>query len=191
MPPKVKFSKEQIVAAALDIAREQGIAALTARAVADKLNCSVAPVFSVFENMDELREEVIRQAKSVYDGYIEEGLKQVLPFKGVGLKYIEFAKREPNLFRVLFMSDYSFGLDKFMLLDKNNAAIVNALMNSWSVDKKTAVGLHQDIMIYTHGIAVMCATKSCNFSDEEISERLTFAFMSMLKQVKEVKNDKN
>lgn len=191
MPPKVKFSKEQIVFAALDIVREQGITALTARAVADKLNCSVAPVFSVFENMDELREEVIRQAKIVYDGYIEEGLKQVMPFKGVGLKYIEFAKREPNLFRELFMSDYSFGLDKFMLIDKNNEAIVNALMNFWSVDRKTADVLHQDIMIYTHSIAVMCATKSCDFSDEEISERLTFAFMSMLKQVKEVKNDKN
>ena len=187
MPPKVKFSKEQIVFAALDIVREQGITALTARAVADKLNCSVAPVFSVFENMDELKLEVINRAKSIYDGYIEEGLKQVLPFKGVGLKYIEFARKEPNLFRVLFMSDYSFGLDKFMLLDKNNAAIVSALMNSWSVDKETAVGLHQDIMIYTHGIAVMCATKSCAFSDEEISERLTFAFMSMLKQVKGAK----
>ncbi|MDE6790238.1 MAG: TetR/AcrR family transcriptional regulator, partial [Clostridia bacterium] len=82
MPPKVKFSKGQIVLAALDIVREQGITALTARAVADKLKCSVAPVFSVFENMDELREEVIRQSKLDYDGFIEEGFKKVLPFKG-------------------------------------------------------------------------------------------------------------
>lgn len=191
MPPKIKYSKEQIVSAALSIVREQGMPELTARAIAKKLNSSVAPVFSVFENMDELREEIVRQAKKVYDGYIEEGLKQEMPFKGAGLKYIEFAKRESNLFRVLFMSDFCVGLDKFMALDENNAAIVGALMSSWSLDKTSADALHKDIMIYTHGIAVLCATNSCAFSDEEISKRLTFAFISMLKHMKGVNNDKN
>ncbi len=44
-------------------------------------------------------------------------------------------------------------------------------------------------MIYTHGIAVLCATDSCCFTDEEISERLTFAFKAMLKSFKEKDND--
>lgn len=187
MPPKVKFSKEQIISAALDIVREQGMANLSARAVAGRMNCSVAPIFSVFENMDEMKREVVRRAKTIYDGYIKEGLKQQLPFKGAGLKYIEFAKNEPNLFKLLYMSDYCGGLDNFMLIDENNEAIVVALMRSWSLDRATANALHKDIMIYTHGIAVMCATNSCSFSDGEISERLTFAFTSMLKQIKGAK----
>lgn len=191
MPPKIKFTKEQIVSYATQLVREEGMAALTARALAERLKCSVVPIFSAFENMDELRTEVIRRAKALYHGYINEGLKQDLPFKGAGLKYIEFARKEANLFRVLFMSGFSVGLDKFMLLDENNAAIVGALINYWSLDEATAVALHKDIMIYTHGIAALCATNSCAFSDEEISERLTFAFMSMLKQVKGKDNDKN
>ena len=189
MPPKAKFTRESIVAAATDVVRSAGMSALTARVLGDKLNCSVAPVFSVFENMDELRAEVVRQAKQIYKSYIDDGLKQALPFNGAGLKYIEFPKNEPNLFRLLVMSDYSGGLDNFMLLDDNNAKIVNALITTWAVDEETARALHKDIMLYTHGIAGMCATNSCAFSDEEISERLTFAFMAMLKMAKGAKND--
>lgn len=190
MPPKVKFSRDKIIAAATEVVRAAGMPALTARALSEKLNCSVAPIFSEFENMDELRTEVVRQAKLIYDGYIEEGLKQrPFPFKGAGLKYIEFAKNEPNLFRVLFMSDFRVGLDNFMLLDENNAKIVGALKSTWEVDDATAKALHKDIMLYTHGIAVLCATNSCAFSDEEISERLTFAFTAMLKHIKGAAND--
>lgn len=187
MPPKVKFSRERIVSAATEVVRAAGMPALTARALGVQLNCSVAPIFSVFANMDELRIEVIKRAKEMYDEYILDGLKQPLPFKGAGMKYIEFARREPNLFRVLFMSDYRVGLDNYMLLDENNAKIVGALKDTWGVDQATATALHQDIMIYTHGIAVMCATNTCEFTEEEISERLTFAFMAMLKKVKEAK----
>lgn len=189
MPPKVKFSRERIVAAATEVVRAAGMPALTARALSEQLQSSVAPIFSVFENMDEVRVEVVKQAKIMYDGYIEEGLKQPMPFKGAGLKYIEFARREPNLFRVLYMSENRGGMDKFVLLDDNNSKIIGALMSYWSLDEDTARKLHKDINIYTHGIAALCVTNSCAFTDEEISERLTFAFMSMLRQIKGEAND--
>lgn len=184
MPPKVKYTRELIVNAATELVKEAGASALTARALGERLNCSVAPIFSVFKNMEDVQSEVVKAAKKIYDGYIEEGLKQVLPFKGAGLKYIEFARREPNLFRLLFMSQYPVGLDGFMLLDENNDRILNALITSWGVDGEIARQLHEDIMIYTHGIAVLCVTNSCSFSDEEISRRLTAAFTAMLKEVK-------
>ena len=133
---------------------------------------------------------MVKQAKQMYDGYIAEGLKlQPFPFKGAGLKYIEFARKEPNLFRVLYMSENRGGMDNFVLLDDNNSKIISALMNSWSLDEDTARKLHKDINIYTHGIAALCVTNSCAFTDEEISERLTFAFTAMLKQIKGAAND--
>lgn len=189
MPPKVRFTRENIVAAATDVVRAAGMPALTARALSEKLNSSVAPVFSVFENMEEVRGAVVAEAKKIYKSYIAEGLKNPLPFKGAGLKYIEFARREPNLFKVLFMSENRVNIDDFMLLDENNAEIIGALVNSWSLDIKTARELHNNIMLFTHGIAVLCACGSCNFSDEEISGRLTFAFTAMLKQIKGAGND--
>lgn len=189
MPPKQKYTKEQILSAASQLVREAGMPALTARALSNRLDCSVAPIFSAFGSMENLCAEVIKVIKNVYADYIKEGLTQQLPFKGAGLKFIEFAKREPNFFRVLFMSENCKSMDDFMLLDENNALIVGALESYWGLDKPTASSLHKDITIYTYGIAAMCATNSCVFTDEEISNRLTFAFMSMLKRVKENKND--
>ena len=39
MPPKAKITEDQIVAAALEIARETGAENINARTVAKKLNC--------------------------------------------------------------------------------------------------------------------------------------------------------
>ncbi len=189
MPPKQRYTKEQILAAATEIVRAAGMPALTARALGNKLNCSVAPIFSVFESMENLAAEVVKEIKSIYAEYIKEGLTHKFPFKGAGLKHIEFARREPNFYRILFMSENCKNMDDFMLLDDNNGLIVDALKSFWGLDEATARSLHKDIAIYTYGIAVMCATNSCLFSDEEISERLTFAFTAMLNKVKEKSND--
>ena len=61
MPPKAKFTKEEIIAAALKITREQGIGAVTARELGARLGSSARPVFTVFSSMEELtRENLLR-----------------------------------------------------------------------------------------------------------------------------------
>lgn len=40
MPPKVKFSKEAMIGTALQLVREEGMASLTARALAEKLGAT-------------------------------------------------------------------------------------------------------------------------------------------------------
>ena len=54
MPPACRFTREQIVAAALAITRERGFDAVTARAIADQLHASSKVIFSAFSGMDEL-----------------------------------------------------------------------------------------------------------------------------------------
>ena len=44
MPPRAKFSREEIIKAGLDIVRENGLEALTARALGDKLGSSSRPI---------------------------------------------------------------------------------------------------------------------------------------------------
>ena len=45
MPPNTLFQKEEILTAALKLVREKGEKALTARALAAELGCSVKPIF--------------------------------------------------------------------------------------------------------------------------------------------------
>ena len=44
MPPKVKVTKDMVIDAAFEIAREAGAENINARTVAKKLNCSTQPV---------------------------------------------------------------------------------------------------------------------------------------------------
>ena len=58
MPPKPKFTKEEIVTAALELVSEKGIEALTARELGVRLGSSARPIFTVFNSMEEVQEEV-------------------------------------------------------------------------------------------------------------------------------------
>ena len=52
MPPKCRFTREQIIQAALELTAEKGIGALTARSLAQRLGSSAKPIFGLFTNME-------------------------------------------------------------------------------------------------------------------------------------------
>lgn len=109
MPPKIKISKEEIISTAISIVREKGMAAVNAREIAKRLHCSTQPVFSNYTAMAQLYEDVIQQAKCLYQQSIhqEMGNGRYPAYKASGMAYIRFAKEEKELFRLLFMRDRS------------------------------------------------------------------------------------
>ena len=104
MAPKNKFTKEEMVAAALQVVRTKGIEGLTAKTMADALGTSTQPIFTAFGSMDTVRQEVCAAAVRVYDRYTNAGLQEKIPFFGVGMQYIRFAREEPELYRLLFLT---------------------------------------------------------------------------------------
>lgn len=187
MPPKCKFSREEIIQAALDLTRTEGINALTARALGTKLGSSPKPIFTVFENMEAVQAEVQKAAKALYAAYIHVGLQQQLPFKGVGTQYILFAIQEPKLFQLLFMSEQSqkpsvAGI--LPVIDESYDQILLSVQNGYGLDQKDAENLYRHLWIYTHGIAVLCATNMCLFTAEEISRMMSEVFVGLLKEIK-------
>lgn len=187
MPPKCKFSREEIIQAALDLTRTEGINALTARALGAKLGSSPKPIFTVFENMEAVQAEVQKAAKALYAAYIHVGLQQQLPFKGVGTQYILFAIQEPKLFQLLFMSEQSqkpsvAGI--LPVIDESYDQILLSVQNGYGLDQKDAENLYRHLWIYTHGIAVLCATNMCLFTAEEISRMMSEVFVGLLKEIK-------
>lgn len=187
MPPKAKFTREQITEAALNIIREKGIASVTARTLGKKLNCSPRPIFTVFENMAQVREEAVRAAKELYGEYVAHGLAETPAFKGVGMQYIRFAICEPGLFRLLFMSGLSgepIPANVLMLVDENYNEILTSVKKCYSMSSESAERLYRHMWVYTHGIATLCATKMCVFTEEEISSMMTDVFVSIFKKIK-------
>lgn len=182
MPPKSKFTKEEITSAAFEIASKYGISAVTAREIGKHLNSSSRPIFTVFKSMEEVIQSVVISAKNLYGEYIAEGLNEEIHFKGVGKQYIKFAIEQPKLFQLLFMSEKKehLTINSIPAIDDNYDKILSSITNQYGVDKDTALSLYRHLWIYTHGIASLCATKTLEFKGDEISELITDVFVSLL-----------
>lgn len=187
MPPKVKFQREDIVSAAFDIARDSGIDAVTAREVAKRLNMSVGPVFTWFETMEQLRTEVCVLAKARYREYIERGLAGKIPFLGVGQQYIRFAKDEPELYKLLFLTKpdgVSGGAMEALRFSQDLAR--ESLMRIYNMDAATADRYFRDLWLVVFSFATLIVTDGCPYSDEEMSAVLTEVSLSVCKAYKEI-----
>ncbi len=186
MPPKAKFTKEQIITAALDIVREQGPSELTARVLGRRLGSSACPIFTVFESMEKVWEETVRAARALYGEYIGRGLKETPAFKGVGKQYITFAIKEPKLFQLLFMTENKnvpSVQNVLPVIDENYPAILDSVRKGYGVEMEVAERLYRHLWIYSHGIATLCATKMCSFTPEEIGTMLTEEFVGIMKEL--------
>ena len=187
MPPKCKFTRSEIIQAALDIALTEGISFITARALGTKLGSSSKPIFSIFYNMEEVQIEVKKAAKALYAEYVKRGLEDKPAFKGVGMQYILFAIKEPKLFQLLFMSEQQKKptvANVLPVIDENYPEILLSVQNSYDLQKNDAEKLYRHLWIYTHGIAVLCATNMCIFTPEEMRKMLTEACISVLNEIK-------
>lgn len=186
MPPKTKFTKEQIIQTALELVKTEGKEALTARSLGKKLGTSSCPIFTIFTNMDEVHQSVIQAAQQIYNDYIQKGLQENPAFKGVGMRYIQFAQDEPQLFRLLFMkSTNSLNVDQLLpRLDENYNLILSSVQTAYELSEEKAKRLYLHMTIYTHGIATFLLQKSYAFTQEEISQMLTEVCMSLLIQMK-------
>ncbi len=192
MPPKAKFTKEEIIAAALQIVRESGLEAVTARELGARLGSSARPIFTVFDNMEEVLAGVEDMARELYRQYVERGLTQTPAFRGVGLAYIQFAIQEPKLFQLLFMSEKSGANDVahvLALIDRNYEVILKSVQEPYGLSRETADRLYRHLWIYSHGIAALCATEVCHFTQQDIGEMLTEVFTGLFMKIKREEKD--
>ena len=92
MPPKAKYTREEMIAAALELAADRGIEALTARELGAALGTSTRPIFTAFENMEEVLLAVRDAAVERFNAYAKKAETFTPVFKQVGLQMIIFAQ---------------------------------------------------------------------------------------------------
>ena len=177
MPPKVRFNRENIINAAYQLARQNGLEAVNAREVAKQIGCSTQPLFREFQTMDQIKAEAKRLALEEYDRRIAESDKQsdMPPYKAVWVAYIGFAREEPKLFQMLFMCDRS-KQPRQMVMDNNIDYYLRLIMEHTGCRRDEARMLHIQMWIFAHGLAAMVATSYLEFTDEEISALLSLQF---------------
>lgn len=185
MPPKVKFPKEEIVSAALNVARRKGLYGVTTRDIAAELSISTRPIFTFFRSMDEVRDAIRDAARAEYSRYAMEGLSAAIPFYGFGMQYIRFAREEPELYRMLFLS--SDTADNAMTeMERSKELARESLMRIYHMDATTADRYFRDLWLVVHGIATLIVTGACPYDDAEIGKILTGFSAAICKALKEI-----
>lgn len=185
MPPKVKVTKEEITAAALELLRQNGMEAVNARAVAKSLGCSTQPIFSNYDSMAKLQHDVLAAAYAEYDRWIRRQMQagRYPPYKASGMAYISFARQQPQLFRELFMRDRSGEAPPQE--DELTDRIVMLLAEKTGLSAQTARLLHLELWIFIHGIASMQVTGYLNWDEDMVSDMLTDVYTGLLNRKKE------
>ena len=178
MPPKIKVTKENIISTAIELVRERGEDALNARTIASALNISTQPVFYNFKNMDELREAVLESAHKSYLGFHEAEVErgEYPPYKSFGMAYINFAKEERELFKLLFMCDRK-GESAAPTSDFTTS--VQMIMSANGISREKAELMHTEMWTCVHGIAAMSATSFLNIESSLISDMLTDVYQGL------------
>lgn len=187
MPPKPKFTKEEIVETALKVVSQKGVEGLTARELGEALGSSARPIFTVFNNMEELLEEVYKAAMRYFESYTEHTIPDMPLFKQVGMQMVLFGVKEPKLYQLLFMQENkkesSFD-DLFKRLGIKADLCVEAIQKDYGLSIADAKELFENVWIYTFGVGALCATRVCSFSEEQIGKMLTTEFQGMMILIK-------
>lgn len=176
MPPRPKYTKAEIVNAAYELTREKGIDAVVAREVGKRLNTSASPIFTVWNSMEELREEVWKLAKQKYQAYMAGIFDYALSFKEFGMRWVGFAAAEPNLYRLLFLSRRD-GCSPYVRFKREFESILTPLVEeirrTFGLPEADAEDLLNQMIIFANGIAAFVITDPDSFSREAVSRDIS------------------
>lgn len=187
MAPKNKFTREEMVAAAVRVVRKHGASALTAKSLAEELGTSTQPVFTCFGTMDTAKAKVHAAAERLFDEYLTKGLKEKIPFFGFGTQYIRFAREEPELYRLLFLtrSDGS-GSSAFDTMRHMRGLVRPSLTEIYRVTAQEADRYFRDLWLVVHSLSTLIVTGDCPYSDSEIGQILTGFSIGIFRAIKEI-----
>ena len=177
MPPIQIITKQDIIAAGIQLIRENGISSVNARSLAKSLNCSTKPLFRVYKNMEELKKDIKKELDNYYSNFMEKNMTDENRLLSQGISYIEFARSEKMIFNSLFMNMTMAGssLQDIIHAEWNRASIENAReLTGLSTEK--AEMLFINFWLYSHGIATQIVSNDIEIPLDTVKNLLKNAF---------------
>lgn len=173
MPRKPLFDKSMIKKTAFEIFKKDGIDGITARNIAKYLNASPAPIYKFFESMDQLKNELLAEAKGMFLNYISNKDTKYI-FLNIGLGVCRFARDEKEMFKTIFLRDSSGRKNEIIRIfrdvirkevEKDDRFI--------NLSEEVRMNLLLDCWFYIHGFSTLIVTDYFEtVTDEFIKERL-------------------
>lgn len=168
MARKKEIDKQRILDAAYKLAVRGGIESLTARNIAKAVNCSTQPIYLEFENMQDLRNQVLARisdelkSNTLQQNFIGE------PLIDLDLSYLYFAKEHVDLFRAMFV-DGKFGNQ--MIVDTLMGLGLEKFKQQFDAEQFSEERLNHIVIsnwIAATGLATLLINKMANFTQAQM-----------------------
>jgi len=171
MPKATIITKEIIIDSAFEIVRKEGFVSLSARNIAKKIGCSTQPIYWVYKNMDDLKQDVINKITVYLSDIIALYKKTGIPFLDYGLGYIYTAHTEPTLFKSIYV-DNVLGLKMTDIIPaKNMIETMKQDANFSEVSDDVLSNRAINAWFYAHGLASLIASGMLVY-DEVMIEKI-------------------
>ncbi len=167
--PKQRITKEMVVDAAFSIARSGGMEQVLVKNIADRLGCSVQPIYSYCKNMDGLRQDVAERVRLFIQDYAAARIDRNDLFRSTGAAYIQLAREEPHLFRIFILHQRRNNASLEDLYQAEaNPHTAEFIAENLNIGIPQAKQLHLNMLIYTIGIGTIFSVTTPGIPIEEI-----------------------
>lgn len=157
MAPKKKFTKQQVIDSAFEIAQKEGIDGITIRKVADHLGSSIAPIYVNFNDVEELKSAVVKKVAEVSKQMLNE-LDTGNPFHDIGVASLRFAKKYSVIYKdfVLNHSHHLTDYDQEIGPELIGNMKKDPLLNGFTDEELLEILLK--MRIFTVGLSILSAS---------------------------------
>lgn len=182
MARAIALSKENIVKSAVKLINKDGWDALNARGLAKHIGISTKPLYRIYENMDQIKSDVLIEIHRQYDDFITSRIDNKKALLTLCIAYVEFANDYKNLFCSLFLSDnLKWNKIEDVFDEKWNQGVIINLVNKhgFSFDEAKELFLH--MWLYANGLATLIATNQIKMDAEKIMIRMIKIYKNLVK----------
>ena len=157
--------KEEFITIAMDFIAKEDVEKLTLKVLSDATGTSRSAIYKHFKNKDALIETIIEKGFDKFDvettPYLKDESKALIDrFYLTGKLYVEFARKNPNLYRLLFGKKYAHIREELLSIKDKDCSGFSALQKTVQDGQKQGVlkkeeSYRQAIVIWAtmHGIS--------------------------------------
>ncbi len=180
--PKQRITKEMVVDAAFEIARQGGMEKVMVKTIADKLGCSVQPIYSYCTNMEGLREQVEHKVRCFMGEYMNAHIDPKDLFRSTGRAYIRLAGEEPHILKIFILQERkNISSLQDIYETETNPQMAKVIAKDLNISVERARQLHLNMLIYSIGLGTIFSVSSPGIPIDEIFLQQEQAYRVFLK----------
>lgn len=184
--PKQKITKEMVVDAAFQLAREGGMEQVLVKNIAARLGCSVQPIYSYCQSMDGLRRDVYARVREFVRGRFAQEECGPGSFQAVGQACVRLAQEEPELFKLfIFCPREGVACLDDLCRSESDPRLDAAIAGELGLTEEEAQRLHTNMIVYTVGLGAIFSTATPGIPAADIFSWQQAAYQAFLAQIKE------